>query len=48
MLLVSRSELVKEDAVEMFHYYGFHLSSSILMYNFKYFLVYQQRYISYK
>ena len=37
MLLVSRSGLVEEDAVEVFHYYGFHLSSSFLMYNFKYF-----------
>ena len=35
MLLVSRSGLVEEDAVEMFNYYGFHLSSSFLMYNFK-------------
>jgi hypothetical protein len=35
MLLVSRSELVEEDAVEVFHYYGFYLSSSFLMYNFK-------------
>ena len=35
MLLVSRSELVEEDAVEVFHYNGFHLSSSFLMYNFK-------------
>ena len=26
MLLVSRPGLVEEDAVEMFHYYGFHLS----------------------
>ena len=25
MLLVSRSELVEEDAVEVFRYYGFHL-----------------------
>ena len=25
-----------EDAVEVFHYYGFHLSSSFLMYNFKF------------
>jgi hypothetical protein len=35
MLLVSRSGLVEEDAVEVFHYYSFHLSSSLLMYNFK-------------
>ena len=35
MLLVSRSGLVEEDAVQVFHYYGFHLSSSFLMYNFK-------------
>ena len=35
MLLVSRSGLVEEDTVEVFHYYGFHLSSSCLMYNFK-------------
>ena len=34
-LLASRSGLVEEDAVEVFHYYGFHLSSSFLMYNFK-------------
>ena len=26
MLLVSRSRLVEEDAVEVFYYYGFHLS----------------------
>ena len=25
---------MEEDAVEVFHYYGFHLSSSFLMYNF--------------
>jgi hypothetical protein len=25
MLLVSRSGLVEENAVEMFHYYGFHV-----------------------
>ena len=31
MLLVSRSGLVKENAVEVFHYYGVHLSSSLLM-----------------
>ena len=31
MLLVSRSGLVEDDAVEVFHYYGFHLSSSFLM-----------------
>jgi hypothetical protein len=37
MLLVSRSGLVEKDAVEVFHYYGFHLSSSFFMYNFKYF-----------
>ena len=35
LLLVSRSGHVEEDAVEMFHYYGFHLSSSFLLYNFK-------------
>ena len=35
MLLVSMSVLVEEDAVEVFHFYGFHLSSSFLMYNFK-------------
>jgi hypothetical protein len=35
MLLVSRSGLVEEDAIEVFHYYGFLLSSSFLMYNFK-------------
>ena len=35
MLLVSRSGLVEEDAVEVFHFDGFHLSSSFLMYNFK-------------
>ena len=35
MLLVSRFGLVEEDAVEVFHYYDFHLSSSFLMYNFK-------------
>ena len=35
MLLVSRSGLVEQDAVKVFHYYGFHLSSSFLMYNFK-------------
>ena len=35
MLFVSRSWLVEEDSVEVFHYYGFHLSSSFLMYNFK-------------
>ena len=35
MLLVSRSGLVEEDAIEVFRYYGFHLSSSFLMYNFK-------------
>jgi hypothetical protein len=37
MLLVSRYRLVEEDAVEVFHYYGFHFSSSFLMYNFKLF-----------
>ena len=31
MLFVSRSGLVEEDAVEIFHYYDFHLSSSFLM-----------------
>ena len=35
MLLVNRSELVEEDVVEVFHYYGFHLPSSFFMYNFK-------------
>ena len=35
MMLVSRSGLVEEIAVEMFHCYGFHLSSSFFMYNFK-------------
>ena len=35
MFLVSRSGLVVGDAVEVFHYYGFHLSSSFLMYNVK-------------
>ena len=35
ILLVSRSGLVEEDAVEVFDYYGFHLSSSFLVYNFK-------------
>ena len=35
MLLVSRSGLVEEDAVEVFYHYGVHLSSSFLMYNFK-------------
>ena len=35
MLLVSRSRLVEKDAVEVFHYYGFYLSSSFLMYYFK-------------
>ena len=34
-LLGSRSGLVEEDAVEVFHYYGFHLYSSFFMYNFK-------------
>jgi hypothetical protein len=28
--LVSRSELVEENANEVFHYYGFHFSSSFL------------------
>ena len=37
MLLVNRSGLVEEDNIEVFHYYGFHLSSSLLMCNFKYF-----------
>ena len=32
MLLVSRSGLVEEDAVEVVHYYGFYLSSSSLNY----------------
>jgi hypothetical protein len=31
MLLVSRSRLVEEDGIEVFHYYGFHLSSSFLI-----------------
>ena len=31
MLLVSRSGLVEEDTIEVFHYYDFHLSSSFLM-----------------
>ena len=31
MLLVSSSGLVEEDAIELFHYYGFHFSSSSLM-----------------
>ena len=31
MLLVSRSGLVEEDAVEGFRYYGFHIISSFLM-----------------
>jgi hypothetical protein len=35
MLLVSRSGLVKEDAVEVFHHYGVHLSSFYLIYNLK-------------
>ena len=35
MLLVNWSGLVKEDAIEVFHFYGFHLSSSFMMYNFK-------------
>ena len=30
MLLVSRYGLVEENAVEVFHYHGFHLSSSCL------------------
>ena len=29
--LVSRSRLVEENAVEVFHHYGVHLSSSLLM-----------------
>ena len=37
MLLVSRSGLVEEDAVEVLHFYDFHLSSPFLMYNFKFF-----------
>ena len=35
MLLVSRFRLVEDDAVEVFHYYGFHVSSSFSIYNFK-------------
>jgi hypothetical protein len=35
MLLVSRYGLVEDDAAEVFHYYGFHLFSCFLMYNFK-------------
>ena len=35
MLLISRSGFVEKDAVKVFHYYGFHLSSSLLMYNLK-------------
>ena len=31
VLLVSRSRLVEEDAVEVFNYYSFHLSSSFLV-----------------
>ena len=31
MLLVIRSGLVEEDAVEAFHYYGYQLSSSLLI-----------------
>ena len=31
MVLVGRSELMEEDAVEVFHYYGFHLSYSFFM-----------------
>ena len=31
MLLVSKSGLVEENAVEVFHHYGVHLSSSLLM-----------------
>ena len=31
VLLVSRFGLVEEDAIEVFHYYGFYLSSSFLM-----------------
>ena len=31
MLLVSTSGLEEEDAVELFHHYGIHLSSSFLM-----------------
>ena len=35
MLLVSRSGLMEEDGVKVFHYYGFQLSSSFLISNFK-------------
>ena len=31
MLLVSRSGLVEENAIEIFHHYGVQLSSSLLM-----------------
>ena len=31
MLLVSRFAFVEEDAVQVFRYYGFHMSSSFLM-----------------
>jgi hypothetical protein len=39
MVLVSRSGLVEEAATEVIHYYGFHLSSSFLMYNVKSFRI---------
>ena len=32
LLIVSRFGLVEKDAVEVFRYYGFHLSSSFLMF----------------
>ena len=35
MLLVSRSGHMETNSFEMFHYYGVHLSSSLLMQNFK-------------
>ena len=35
MLLVSRYGLMEENVVQVFHYYGFHLLSPFLMYNFK-------------
>ena len=34
MLLVRRSGLVEENAVEVLHYYGVHLYSSLLMHIF--------------
>jgi hypothetical protein len=34
-LLVSRTGLLEKDAIEVFHNYGFHFSSSFLMLNFK-------------